>query len=238
MFVRTNLWCHQSLVFSQKSIRRSYVLSLFDRARPKMPIVRIRIVLNCKKAPLPTDEDLSLYRSNWVLSETRPDRDVKHAPDIGRLIRRQSRGPRERQLQASRTTAATASSLSPKGRGHRPDRDLATALHGRTNVHVYTNVHNIHPAPRSTRASGQFVRSDTHIHTRAYHLVARTMMLLERILHRTLFIVENTTKQLAYGFEYILFFFCYYFIVFWKNFVKCSDVSIYLNSYICLLYTS
>jgi hypothetical protein len=37
-------------------------------------------------------------------------------------------------------SVAAASSLSPKGRGHRPDRDLATALHGQTDVHVRAHV--------------------------------------------------------------------------------------------------
>lgn len=53
------------------------------------------------------------------------------------MIRR-SRGLREAAL------ASTASSRTPKGRGHRPDRDLATALYGQTNVndtHTYTYIH-------------------------------------------------------------------------------------------------
>lgn len=51
-------------------------------------------------------------------------------------IRRRSRGPRETALDI-----AAASSLSLKGRGHRPDRDLATALHGATYTDARARTH-------------------------------------------------------------------------------------------------
>jgi len=91
--------------------------------------------------------------------ETRADRDVKHAPDIGKgsfAQSRQSRGPAARGKASSSIAQRPPLflSLSPKGRGHRPDRDLATAP--RTNVHVHTHTTSILPRP-----SGQFVRS-TH----------------------------------------------------------------------------
>lgn len=75
---------------------------------------------------------------------------------------------------------AAASSLSPKGRGHRPDRDLATALHGQTNVHVRVHVHTSY-ADRRARTASSYARA--HVRIFSYRVFP-----CKRVLRRTLFV--------------------------------------------------
>lgn len=101
-------------------------------------------------------------------------------------IRCRSRGPRE-----TTTALASRSSLlssSSKGRGHRPDRDLATALHGQAaymcmRIHTYVRSYTV--------SYHTYIRIYAHVYTVQHHARARAASLCARA-HARAYLLAHT----------------------------------------------